>query len=92
MTTDHTTPRLRELGGFFLDGQGWGFGGGVDTELIDHWNVIGRYGWVGGTGTSAYVHPDGTVAILLTQVVLGSLGIDDLMKAFWTVSSGPPEP
>jgi CubicO group peptidase (beta-lactamase class C family) len=92
MTTDHTTPRLRELGGFFLDGQGWGFGGGVDTELVDPWNVIGRYGWVGGTGTSAYVHPDGTVAILLTQVVLGSPGIDDLLKAFWTVSSGPPEP
>jgi CubicO group peptidase (beta-lactamase class C family) len=84
MTTDHTTPRHREMGGFFLDGQGWGFGGGVDTELIDPWNVIGRYGWVGGTGTSAYVHPDGTVAILLTQVVLGSPGIEDLLKAFWT--------
>ncbi len=57
MMTDHTTPRHREMGGFFLDGQGWGFGGGVDTSLIDPWNVIGRYGWVGGTGTSAYVHP-----------------------------------
>ena len=46
--------------------------------------MIGRYGWVGGTGTSAYIHPDGTVAILLTQVVLGSPGIEDLLKAFWT--------
>ena len=88
MTTDHTTPRHREMGGFFLDGQGWGFGGGVDTELIDPWNVVGRYGWVGGTGTSAYVHPDGTVAILLTQVVLGSPGIEELLKAFWTASVG----
>ncbi|WP_253941944.1 serine hydrolase [Nocardioides sp. zg-1230] len=84
MTTDHTTPQHREMGGFFIDGQGWGFGGGVDTELIDPWNVVGRYGWVGGTGTSAYVHPDGTVAVLLTQVVLGSPGIDELLKAFWT--------
>lgn len=84
ITTDHTTPRLRELGGFFLDGQGWGFGGGVDTEVIDPWNVVGRYGWVGGTGTSAYVHPDGTVAVLLTQVVLGSPGVEDLLRAFWT--------
>lgn len=82
--TDHTTSRHREMGGFFLDGQGWGFGGGVDTELVDPWNVIGRYGWVGGTGTSAYVHPDGTVAILLMQVVLGSPGSEDLLKAFWT--------
>lgn len=88
MTTDHTTPQHREMGGFFLDGQGWGFGGGVDTSLIDPWNVVGRYGWVGGTGTSAYVHPDGTVAILLTQVVIGSPGIEDLLKAFWTFTAG----
>lgn len=84
MTTDHTTAQHREMGGFFLDGQGWGFGGGVDTDLVDPWNVVGRYGWVGGTGTSAYVHPDGTVAVLLTQVVLGSPGIEGLLKAFWT--------
>ncbi|HEX5918686.1 MAG TPA: serine hydrolase domain-containing protein [Nocardioides sp.] len=87
MTTDHTTPQHREMGGFFLDGQGWGFGGGVDTSLIDPWNVVGRYGWVGGTGTSAYVHPDGTVAILLTQVVIGSPGVEDLLKAFWTITA-----
>jgi len=86
LTTDHTTARHRELGGFFLDGQGWGFGGGVDTQVIDPWNVIGRYGWVGGTGTSAYVHPDGTVAVLLTQVVLGSPGIEELLEAFWTAT------
>lgn len=91
MTTDHTTERSRELGGWFLDGQGWGYGGGVDTSLVEEWNVIGRYGWVGGTGTSAYVHPatdigTGTVAVLLTQVVLGAPGIEDLLKAFWTAS------
>jgi CubicO group peptidase (beta-lactamase class C family) len=90
MTADHTTPRHRELGGFFLDGQGWGFGGGVDTALLEEWNVIGRYGWVGGTGTSAYVHPDGTVAVLLTQVVLGSPGIEELLKAFWTYAARVP--
>ncbi|GAA5108932.1 serine hydrolase domain-containing protein [Alloalcanivorax gelatiniphagus] len=88
MTTDHTTPQHRDMGGFFLDGQGWGFGGGVDTELIDPWNVLGRYGWVGGTGTSAYVHPStGVVAVLLTQVVLGAPGVEDVLKAFWTVSA-----
>lgn len=89
MTTDHTTPRQREMAGFFLDGQGWGFGGGVDTSLIDPWNVVGRYGWVGGTGTSAYVHPGhDTVAVLLTQVELGAPGIEDLLKTFWTATVG----
>jgi CubicO group peptidase (beta-lactamase class C family) len=88
MTTDHTTPRHRELGGWFLDGQGWGFGGGVDTQLLEEWSVLGRYGWVGGTGTSAYVHPGSdVVAVLLTQVVVGSPGVEEMMKAFWTYTA-----
>ena len=57
MTTDHLTPSQREAGGLFLEGQGWGFGGSVDVEAIDPWNVPGRYGWVGGTGTAAHVIP-----------------------------------
>ncbi|MBL0749266.1 serine hydrolase domain-containing protein [Nocardioides baculatus] len=89
MTTDQITAKHREMGGFFLDGQGWGFGGGVDTELIDPWNVVGRYGWVGGTGTSAYVHPDGTVAVLLTQVGLADPAVE-MMQAFWRASAGLP--
>jgi CubicO group peptidase (beta-lactamase class C family) len=52
MTTDHTTGAQREIGQLFLEGQGWGFGGSVDIAAIDPWNVPGRYGWVGGTGTS----------------------------------------
>ncbi|RYC10479.1 serine hydrolase domain-containing protein [Nocardioides zhouii] len=87
MMTDHTTKEHRELGGFFLDGQGWGFGGGVDTDLISPWNVIGRYGWVGGTGTSAYVHPDsGTVAVLLSQIGLADPAVA-MLEAFWTATA-----
>ena len=45
-----------------------GYGGGVDIEQRELWHVIGRYGWVGGTGTCAYVVPsDGSISILLTQ-------------------------
>jgi len=55
MTTDHTTPAQRQIGQLFLEGQGWGFGGSVDIATIDPWNVPGRYGWVGGTGTSAHI-------------------------------------
>ncbi|WP_322920135.1 serine hydrolase domain-containing protein [Nocardioides renjunii] len=88
MTTDQVSAQHREMGGFFLDGQGWGFGGGVDTELIDPWNVVGRYGWVGGTGTSAYVHPrEGVVAVLLTQAGLDG-SVLELLQAFWRASAG----
>ena len=91
MMTDHTTEQHRERGGFFLDGQGWGFGGGVDIELLEPWNVIGRYGWVGGTGTSAYVHPDGTVGVLLTQVGLADPAVA-MLEAFWTATASSSHP
>jgi len=51
----------------FWDAMGWGFGVGVQTEGPRR----GRYGWSGGQGTDFYVDPDGTIAILLTQVELG---------------------
>jgi CubicO group peptidase (beta-lactamase class C family) len=84
MTTDHTIPAQREIGELFLEGQGWGFGGSVDIAAIDPWNVPGRYGWVGGTGTSAHITPStGTVAILLTQVAADSPVPQVWMPAFW---------
>ena len=67
MTSNHLSGAEREVGALFLEGQGWGFGGSVDVEAVDPWNVPGRYGWVGGTGTTAHiVASTGTVAILLT--------------------------
>jgi CubicO group peptidase (beta-lactamase class C family) len=84
MTTDHTTAAQRDIGALFLEGQGWGFGGSVDIAAIDPWNVPGRYGWVGGTGTSAHITPSaGTVAILLTQVAADSPVPPDWMRDFW---------
>ncbi len=55
MTTDHLTRSQRDASRLFLDGQGRGFGGSVDVEAIDPWNVPGRYGWVGGSGTAAHI-------------------------------------
>ena len=57
MTTNHLTAAQRAVGDLFLEGQGWGFGGSVDDAAIDPWNVPGRYGWVGGTGTTAHIVP-----------------------------------
>jgi len=84
MTTDHTTPAQREIGALFLEGQGWGFVGSVDIAVIDPWHVPGRYGWVGGTGTSAHITPSaGTVAILLAQVAADSPVPTEWMRDFW---------
>jgi CubicO group peptidase (beta-lactamase class C family) len=84
MTTDHTTAAQREIGALFLEGQGWGMGGSVDIAALDPWNVPGRYGWVGGTGTSAHVVPaTGTVSVLFTQVGADSPVVPEWMRDFW---------
>lgn len=84
MTSNHLTACQREQSFLFLEGQGWGYGGQVDVTPIDPWNVPGRYGWVGGTGTTAYLIPTtNTVTILLTQVEMQSPTPPDVMRDFW---------
>ncbi|UFS98699.1 serine hydrolase domain-containing protein [Nocardia huaxiensis] len=84
MHTDHTTPASRALAGFFLDGQGWGCGGSVDIAVRGPWNAPGRYGWVGGTGTSAYHVPaTGAIDIVLTQVAVDSPVPAEWLEDFW---------
>jgi len=90
MTTDNTTARHRAIADLFLQGQGWGFGGGVDITATDAGTVPGRYGWVGGTGTSAYVTPStGTVAVLLTQVGLDGPVTPGHLHDFWRYAARP---
>jgi len=84
MTTDQLTRPQRDASRLFLEGQGWGFGGSVDVEAIDPWNVPGRYGWVGGTGTAAHITPStGTVSILLSQLEMAGPTAPALMRDFW---------
>ncbi|MGV9558288.1 serine hydrolase domain-containing protein [Streptomyces sp. NPDC003401] len=88
MTTDHLTPGQRASCGLFLEGQGWGYGGAVDVERIHPWNVPGRYGWVGGSGTSAHLVPaDGTVSVLLTQMAMAGPTPPALMRDFWRLAA-----
>ncbi|MFI2640034.1 serine hydrolase domain-containing protein [Streptomyces sp. NPDC018610] len=88
MTTDHLTAAQRERVPLFLEGQGWGYGGSVDVAPVDPWNVPGRYGWVGGTGTTAHIVPaTGKVTILLTQVSMTSPAPLPLMRAFWRATA-----
>jgi len=83
MTTDHLTQEQRDESALFLEGAGWGFGGAVATD--------GRYGWIGGTGTTAHiVSSTGTVGILLTQLRMTGPTSTELMRAFWQYAFGTP--
>ena len=76
MTTDHLTPGQRRAAKLFLEGAGWGFGGSVAAD--------GRYGWVGGTGTTAHVAPaTGTIGILMTQMTMPGPTPTQVMRDFW---------
>jgi CubicO group peptidase (beta-lactamase class C family) len=89
MTTDHLTRSQREAGRLFLEGQGWGFGGSVDVQAVDPWNVPGRYGWIGGTGTAAHITPStGAAAILLSQVQMSGPTPPPVMRDFWRYAAG----
>ncbi|MET7306633.1 MULTISPECIES: serine hydrolase domain-containing protein [unclassified Streptomyces] len=84
MTTDHLTPAQREAGELFIEGQGWGFGGSVDVGTTEPWNVPGRYGWIGGTGTTGHFVPStGTVTIMLSQLEMTGPTPPALMRDFW---------
>ncbi|MFE3827457.1 serine hydrolase domain-containing protein [Streptomyces sp. NPDC059092] len=89
MTTDHLTPAQREASGLFREGQGWGFGGSVDVVQSSPWNVPGRYGWVGGTGTAAHLIPStGVVTILLSQVAMTGPTPPALVRDVWRYGAG----
>jgi len=81
ITTDHLTREQRDASTLFLEGAGWGFGGAVAAD--------GRYGWVGGTGTSAHIAPStGAVGILLTQLQMAGPTPTPLMREFWRYAFG----
>ncbi|WP_314175377.1 serine hydrolase domain-containing protein [Streptomyces winkii] len=89
MTTDRLTESQRRAGRHFLEGQGWGYGGSVDVEALEPWNVPGRYGWVGGSGTAAHVVPStGAVTVLLTQLRLSEASWPERMRDFWRYAAG----
>lgn len=88
MTTNCLTPEQRAASTLFLEGQGWGYGGSVDMNTDDPWTVPGRYGWVGGSGTSAHIDPSrDTVAVLFTQVEMNDPVAPALMREFWTYAA-----
>jgi CubicO group peptidase (beta-lactamase class C family) len=63
-------------------GASWGLATAVDVEAVEPWMAPGRWGWNGGTGTTAHVDPTrGTVGVLLTQREM--TGPQDGFDDFW---------
>ncbi|MEW1958061.1 serine hydrolase domain-containing protein [Kineococcus sp. NPDC059986] len=80
LTTDRLGAGRAQEAELFLDGAGWGCGGSVDP-------ATGRYGWVGGTGTSAHVLPaDSSVAVLMTQTLVDSPRPPTFLQEFWSAA------
>ena len=84
MTADALTDAQRAQATPFVGpGASWGLGTSVDVEASEPWMAPGRWGWTGGTGTTAHVDPArGTVAVLLTQRAM--TGPLDGFADFWT--------
>jgi CubicO group peptidase (beta-lactamase class C family) len=84
MTADALTDEQRRQAAPIVgEGGSWGLGTGVDAEAVHPWMAPGRWGWTGGTGTTAHVDPvRGTVAVLLTQRAMTS-PLDGFTD-FWT--------
>ena len=78
-----TDPQRRQAEAFVGRGASWALGTAVDLETVEPWMAPGRWGWTGGTGTTAYVDPvRATVAVLLTQRAM--TGPRDSFDGFWT--------
>ncbi|MHB9757648.1 serine hydrolase domain-containing protein [Streptomyces sp. BYX5S] len=88
MTTDHLSAEQRAASALFIEGEGWGFGGSVDVTRTRPYNVPGRYGWVGGTGTAAHVVPAaGVVTVLMTQLGMSGPAPSPIMRDFWAYAA-----
>jgi CubicO group peptidase (beta-lactamase class C family) len=84
LTADALDDVQRRSARAFLDeGESWGLGTAVDVAAVRPWQSPGRWGWTGGTGTTAHVDPArDVVSVLLTQ--RGMTGPLDAPDAFWT--------
>lgn len=92
LTADALTPAQRARAADFLEpGVSWGLQTGVCVEPAEPWTTPGRFGWDGGTGTSAWADPArDVVAVLLTGRFASGPG--DAPREFWRPCTPASEP
>jgi CubicO group peptidase (beta-lactamase class C family) len=85
MTRDQLTSSQREGSEPFLgNSTSWGLGVAIDTAREEAWNVPGRFGWVGGLGTSAYADPaNDFIGAVFTQRLMDSPEPAAVFTDFW---------
>ena len=84
MATNQLTPAQRRDHCFLDPCCGWGFGVAVNTKRDAFGGSVGRYGWDGGLGTSAYIDPKlEFIGILLTQRMMDSPEPPNYFVEFW---------
>jgi CubicO group peptidase (beta-lactamase class C family) len=85
MTTDHLLPAQRAGSEMFFGAHSsWGLGVAVDIARQEIYHSPGRFGWTGGTGTTAYVDPvERLVGILFTQRMMESPDPPKVFTDFW---------
>ncbi|MEU2350592.1 serine hydrolase domain-containing protein [Modestobacter sp. NPDC049651] len=77
-----TGPQRADAAWFLGPGRSWGLQVGVQVEPGEPWARPGRWGWDGGTGTTAWADPDqDLVGVLLTNRGWGPG--DDFLDRFW---------
>ena len=88
MTQDHLTEQQRTSNRIFLGKcSGWGFGMAVNIASNAVQEQVGRFGWDGGLGTSAYTDPkNDLIGILLTQRSMDSPEPPVVFSDFWSTT------
>ena len=88
MMSDQLTPAQRagdEI--FFGSHSSWGLGAAVDIARKEIYHSVGRFGWTGGYGTTAYTDPkEGLIGVLFTQRMMDSPAPPRVFTDFWTLA------
>ena len=93
LSGDRLDDRQRESAQSFLgSGRSWGLMVEVELERNDSELGPGSFGWMGGTGTTAYVDPARELGgVLFTQRAMESNRPTEVFRAFWRAVYGLTE-
>jgi CubicO group peptidase (beta-lactamase class C family) len=88
MTSDQLTAEQRAGSEIFFGGyRSWGLGMAVDIRRDELFHNPGRFGWEGGTGTTACTDPaEEMIGILFTQRMMDSPQPPRVFTDFWTLA------